>query len=127
MKIGEISNITGVTRDAIRLYEKMGLIKSQKSNQFSNNYREYDERCLERVKAIVNMKDIGIKLKEAKIIFDAMSGGTFDAKFRANFVESKLEEIEEKIENLQKFKTTILDMGKIDCAGENAEIIEKMK
>lgn len=127
MRIGEISKITWVSRDAVRLYENMWLIESSESKSSTNSYREYDERCLERVKAIRSMKDIGVTLKEAKTLFDAMSGGTFDAEFRANFVKNKLKEIDQKIAKLQSFKDTIIDMGKSDCSKEHAQMLEKMK
>lgn len=127
MRIGEIAKITGASRDAIRLYEKMWLIESRESESKTNSYREYDEKCLERVKAIIGMKECGITLKEAKELFDAMSGGDFDYDFRTKFVRKKLSEIDEKIEKLQSFKNTIIEMWKTDCSSQHADMIEKMK
>lgn len=127
MKIGELSQITGASRDAIRLYEKMWLIESRESKSATNSYREYDERCLMRIKAIMHMKECWITLKEGKELFDAMSGGSFDYEFRVKFVRKKLAEIDEKIEKLQSFKNTIIEMGKTDCSADHADMIEKIK
>lgn len=73
------------------------------------------------------MKEIGITLKESKELFDAMSWGNFDYEFRTKFVRRKLSEIDEKIQKLQKFKDTIIEMWNTDCSAEHADMIEKMK
>lgn len=56
------------------------------------------------------MKEVSITLKEAKHLFDAMSGGTFSAEFRKDFVRKKISEIDQKIAKLETFKKTIIDM-----------------
>ena len=49
MKIGEVATKAGVTNRAVRYYEELNLIKS---DRLSNNYREYSEEALDKVKFI---------------------------------------------------------------------------
>ena len=51
MKIGELATKAGVTNRAIRYYEELKLIKS---NRLSNNYREYNKDALDKVRFISN-------------------------------------------------------------------------
>lgn len=44
MQIGQVSTQTGMSRDAIRFYEKSGLIHSKRQN---NGYRYYDHDVID--------------------------------------------------------------------------------
>ena len=44
MQIGEISKLTGFSRDTIRWCEKIGLVKLGKQSRSKNNYRNYDQK-----------------------------------------------------------------------------------
>ncbi|SHN47259.1 MerR family transcriptional regulator [Cryptosporangium aurantiacum] len=57
MKIGELSQATGVSVRALRHYEAEGLIES---GRCSNGYRVFDERAPERVRQIRGLLDNGL-------------------------------------------------------------------
>ena len=65
IKIGELSNITGVSIQAIRFYENEGLISPIEVDRWTN-YRYYDESSIERLSEISYLKDLGFSLKEIK-------------------------------------------------------------
>ena len=67
MLIGEVSEITGLTKKAIRYYEEARLI-SPKINE--NNYRQYNLEDVDRLKEISVLRFNGLSIKEIKNIVD---------------------------------------------------------
>ena len=65
IKIGELSNITGVSIQTIRFYESEGLIAPIEVDRWTN-YRYYDESSVVRLSEISYLKDLGFSLKEIK-------------------------------------------------------------
>lgn len=65
IKIGELSNIVGISIQTIRYYEDEGLISPIEVDRWTN-YRYYDERSIVRLSEISYLKDLGFSLKEIK-------------------------------------------------------------
>ena len=61
MKIGEVALKAGVTNRAIRHYEELNLIKS---NRLSNNYRVYSKEAVDKVKFISRARKLGFSIDE---------------------------------------------------------------
>ncbi|MFJ6651142.1 MerR family transcriptional regulator [Streptomyces sp. NPDC091290] len=57
MRIGELSERTGVARRLLRYYEEQGLIVSERC---ANGYRSYDVRLVDRVLQIRGLLDAGL-------------------------------------------------------------------
>lgn len=66
MKIGEISNRTNISIDAIRYYEKLGLLKA---NRLSNNRKDYTEENIEQLQFIVMLKKLNLSLDDIGVLF----------------------------------------------------------
>ncbi len=107
MKIGTLAKATGVTRDTIRLYERMEIIKNVTRPYEFNNYKEYGEENIEKIKLILMMKKFGMSLKECKFVLDKMETNNFDLDFQKQFVNQKISEIDQKIKELQELKRTL--------------------
>ena len=69
MLIGEIAEFFGVSRKAMRLYEKKGIIKPVKVDA-ANGYRYYSARQVEQLNALLELKALGFSLDEIKTIID---------------------------------------------------------
>lgn len=65
MKIGEFSKVVGLSKDTIRYYEKIGLIKPE----VINSHRNYTEEELDNLDTIVKLKRNGFSLDEIKRMF----------------------------------------------------------
>lgn len=74
-RIGEIAELTGLTRRALRHYDDLGLLVP--SSRGVGDYRLYDERDLIRLLQIQNLKALGLSLTE---IAAALSDPTIDAR-----------------------------------------------
>lgn len=62
MLIRELSKQTGLPAKTIRYYESVGLLPPP--HRSDNNYRQYSEAAVERIRFIVNMRAIGLSLAE---------------------------------------------------------------
>ncbi len=69
MMIGEIADFYGVSRKAMRLYEKKGIIKPVKVDP-SNGYRYYSAEQVQQLNALLELKTLGFSLDEIKTIID---------------------------------------------------------
>jgi len=105
MLIGELAKKTNVSRDTIRFYEKLGLIKANKKGRRANNYREYLESDLHRLQLILLLKDYGFTLSDIKSIMNQMEEDRDEAyKELPVRIEARLAEIESKMKELMGFK-----------------------
>ena len=66
MKIGEFAEMTGMSKDTIRYYEKMDLLHPEKID----NYRQYTKDDIEIIETIVKLKQTGFSLQEIKMLFN---------------------------------------------------------
>lgn len=69
MMIGEIAEFFGISRKAIRLYEKKGIIKPVKVDA-ANEYRYYSAEQVQQLNALLELKALGFSLDEIKMILD---------------------------------------------------------
>lgn len=69
MLIGEIADFYGVSRKAMRLYEKKGIIKPVKVDP-ANGYRYYSAEQVQQLNALLELKSLGFSLDEIKMIID---------------------------------------------------------
>lgn len=109
MLIGEISNKTGLSRDTIRFYEKKGLIKVSRTDSEWNNYKNYDEKNLNRLILIKKAKGFGFTLNEICEILELYEIDSASCSTLLTRVNKKLAEIDEKIRKLEDVKKMITD------------------
>lgn len=105
MKIGELADATGLTRDTIRFYERNGLIQSEAGKQATNTYRNYPEELVFRLQIIQQARDAGVSVSDIKAVFDALDGSCDPADAKG-VVAAKIEELEaskQQIENTIAF------------------------
>lgn len=107
MLIGEIVKRTGVTKETIRHWEDIGLIKGIKSRP--NGYKIYPENLLEDVELIKLAKDLGFTLKEIKGMVMLIQKGQFARTNINEMLSLKIEEIDQKILDLKKLKKRLSD------------------
>lgn len=107
MKIGEIANKAGVSKDTIRLYEKMGLLVDITQPHKKNNYKEYSEKNLHRVEIIKYSQNLGFSLNECKHIVNAVENGELSAEEKHTLITNKLREIDRKMNELKKFRVLL--------------------
>ena len=85
LRIGEIAGFFNVSVKAVRIYEKMGIIKPAKIDG-KTKYRYYTAGQVQQLNAVLDLKEIGFSLAEIKKLLD---GGMTDEKFMEALVHKK--------------------------------------
>ncbi len=74
MRIGELAEKSGLTRDTIRFYERNGLITSSAGASETNNYRDYAEDNLVWLQFLTGARDAGLSVADLRDIVAAQDG-----------------------------------------------------
>ena len=114
MLIGEIAEFFGVSRKAIRLYEKKGIIKPVEVD-VQNGYRYYSVEQVQQLNALLELKALGFSLDEIKTVIDGEATkelllSTLEKKHQAwqeamNAAKNKVECLDNIISNLRSSQT----------------------
>lgn len=97
LRAGELAQLTGVSTDTLRHYERKGLLAAQR---LPNGYRTYAAQAVERVRLIRSALAIGFSLDElARVLRVRDAGGAPCRQVRA-FTADRLAELERLIDEL---------------------------
>lgn len=107
MLIGELVQRSGLTRDAIRFYERKGLIKLDRRQRRDNNYKEYPEHVLVRLILIRTVKDFGFTIKEIKSMFDQWNEN-YRLCGMEDTIDEKVAQIDGHIRRLTKLRQRLV-------------------
>jgi DNA-binding transcriptional MerR regulator len=120
MLIGEISKQTGLSRDTIRFYEKQGLISVPKKQRRPNNYKEYPETVVAKLKLIRSVQEFGFTLKEIDTFFSLWQEEDASCKNLLYTLENKIAAIDEQMAHLNQLKHK-LDASIQKCRNDACE------
>jgi MerR family Zn(II)-responsive transcriptional regulator of zntA len=105
MLIGELSKKTGLSKDTIRFYDKLGLISASDRRAGTRFYKEYSPDTVERLLMIAQGKGLGFTLNEIKQLLDEWNSGAMSKQDQIKIIERKIEEVETKTRQLEAIKT----------------------
>jgi DNA-binding transcriptional MerR regulator len=106
LRIGELAVVSGLTRDALRYYERQGLLP--RSRRTSGGFREYDGAAVDRVRFIKQAQAHGLTLREIRdlVSHQADAGRTRCHQVR-DLLAGKLEQLEARRNELDVFCKTL--------------------
>lgn len=102
LKIGDVSKRSGVGVEALRFYEKSGLL-DQPSRTFSG-YRVYGEEVLERLAFIKRAQALGFSLDEIRRIVDDARKGQSPCDEVREIVHRRMAELDERLRDLHRYR-----------------------
>jgi DNA-binding transcriptional MerR regulator len=107
LKIGEVSKESGIGIEALRFYERSGLLG--KPVRSMSGYRLYDEGVLERLAFIKKAQTLGFSLDEiGRIIKDAQGGASPCIEVR-EIVRRRLAELDEKMREMKRYRKELAE------------------
>lgn len=108
--IKEAEELTGISRQNIRYYEKMGLLNPKRDA--GNGYRKYDEEDIERLKAILLFRKLDMPLEEIRKLLDH----EIDLQQALDTQKAYLQKEQQKLEAALAFCDTIReqDLAELD-------------
>ena len=105
MKIGEVAKAAGIGIDAIRFYERQGLI--EKPVRRPSGYRVYGPDVVLNLRFIKRAKELGFSLKQILELISLETDPQATAGDVQALAEKKLGDIEEKIRALQRMRRAL--------------------
>ena len=114
MLIGELVKKSGLTKDTIRYYEKIGIFNSRVVQRNPmNGYKNYSDEVLEVVKMLEIGKQHGCTLNEIREIVESHQQNELTCFSIAPYIHKKLKEVNQKINDLE-LKKARLEMALIN-------------
>jgi MerR family copper efflux transcriptional regulator len=107
MKIQELGDLMGLTPHTIRFYEKEGLLDSRHIQREKNNYRNYSDEAIERLKLIKKFQGIGCSIAELKTILQDHDTNERTNQEVIEWILQKINEIERKKEEYDHMLVTL--------------------
>ena len=105
LRAGELARQAGVTKDALRFYERQGLLP--RPERLPNNYRVYPPQAVERVLWLRRVLAAGFTVEElSRILAERERGGVPCRKVR-DLGAVRLAEIEERLRDLEAARDSL--------------------
>jgi MerR family mercuric resistance operon transcriptional regulator len=105
--IGKLATSAGVNVETVRYYERTGLIEQPVKP--ANGFRYYDKAILDRILFIKKAQTLGFKLDEIKNLLVLSVGNCAEIQ---SLAETKLEDVQLKISDLQQLESVLADLVK---------------
>jgi DNA-binding transcriptional MerR regulator len=119
MKIGEVSKLSGVGVEALRFYEKSGLL--DRPGRTYSGYRAYGPEVLKRIAFIKQAQVLGFTLDEIRQLIAHKGNGESPCREVRAMVKNRLEELEERIAQMTRYRE---DLSAELAKWEEAEEVE---
>lgn len=127
MRIGKLAENTGMTRDAIRFYERIGLIRPERGPEGHHGYRRYDASAVRRLALIKQAKALGFSLAEIQELLDAWADHSFRPEQKRAILAEKIAVVDQKILELQALPSELkLTLAGIrdDCQSAGTMVVK---
>lgn len=101
MNTNEVCNLINISSKSLRVYEDYGIVIPKREK---NNYRNYSEDDLLKLRTVKLLKELGFSLRDIKVLID--NNNCASTQFvRSLYLQSKA--IERKIYELENIKSTL--------------------
>ncbi|MGV7209832.1 MerR family transcriptional regulator [Oxalobacteraceae bacterium A2-2] len=101
MRIGEIADATGISRDTLRFYEKRGLLRARRGD---NGYRRYPPEAVDWLRYIRLAQTLGFSLKEIEADLPLLAAPAASAPLLRAALERKLADIDQRMAGLAQLR-----------------------
>jgi MerR family mercuric resistance operon transcriptional regulator len=112
--IGEASRQSGVGIEAIRFYEREGIVP--KPERAPNNRRLYSAGDVGRLRLLKKCRDLGFPLADAKTLLNLSENHDVDCQSVKEMAEIHTSNVREKIVELRKLEAALIELT-ANCDG----------
>ena len=106
LKIGEVAKQTGLAVGAIRYYESLGLLTSERGD---NGYRYYSSDTVHQIQFIKKAQAIGFSLEEIGEVLNLHNQGDIPCGLVQSLLQEKIDQLESQIKQMTEFKAELED------------------
>ena len=120
LKIGELSQRTGLSAHTLRYYEKHGLINASTRNEAG--YRFYNDSDVRRVQFVQTARNTGFSLDDiSQLLSIRVDKQSHSCQEVTDITQNKLDQVNEKLSELLSMRETLELLLESCCGGpENA-------
>ena len=101
LKIGELFKQTGIAVGALRYYESLGLLKSERGD---NGYRYYSAQAVHQVQFIKKAQSLGFSLEDIGEVLNVHEQGDVPCELVQSLLQEKIDQLEAQIREMSLFK-----------------------
>jgi DNA-binding transcriptional MerR regulator len=105
LRIGEVAAATGLSVEALRFYERRGLLG--RPARTASGYRAYDASVVERLAFIKRAQAIGFSLDEIAEILEMRGRGEAPCQEVREAARRKLSELDERLRELRRYRNEL--------------------
>ena len=116
--IGTLAAQANTTKDTVRHYDQLGLLKSRKRQAGSRLYTEFHPECVERIELIKSAQAIGFTLIEIRDSLNDYYDGQLDIDLQLMLTQQKLAQVRKQQANINVM---------VELLSERIEVLERMK
>jgi MerR family copper efflux transcriptional regulator len=109
MRIGELSERSGVPSTALRYYEQAGLLPAP--SRTSSGYRVYDADVLPRLKFIRAAQAVGLSLADIREILRIRDSGSPPCRHVVSLLDQRRAEVAARIRELRQLERDLAQLG----------------
>lgn len=106
--IGKLAQMASVGVETVRFYQRKELLREPKKTEA---FRTYNEEDAQRIIFIKRAQDLGFTLSEVKELLELNTRPRNTCSAVKSKTEAKITEIENKINALQKMKTSLVQLS----------------
>lgn len=105
LKIGEVSQLSGVGVEALRFYERSDLLERPARSE--SGYRVYPEDVLDRLAFIKQAQLLGFSLEEIRRVIEDARTGESPCEDVREIVRRRLEELDVRMREMQRHRNDL--------------------
>jgi DNA-binding transcriptional MerR regulator len=102
LKIGEVSLCSGIGIEALRFYERSGLLG--KPARTASGYRVYDRSVIDRLAFIKKAQTLGFSLDEIRRVIEESQAGESPCAEVREIVRRRLNELDERLREMRRYR-----------------------
>ncbi|WP_201584776.1 MerR family transcriptional regulator [Psychrobacter sp. HII-4] len=116
--IGKLAAKANTTKDTVRHYDQLGLLRSRKRQAGSRLYTEFHPECVERIELIKSAQAIGFTLTEIRDSLNDYYDGQLDIDLQLLLTQQKLAQVKKQQANINVM---------VELLTERIEVLEHMR
>ena len=104
MLIAEFCRRADLTRDAVRLYVKLGLFTPNVRHSASNRYQQFNDADLDRAAVIRTAQQLGFTLKQIVTFNREYAAGAMDVGRKLDIMRGQLQAVDVQAERIRAMR-----------------------
>ena len=109
LSVNDVITATGLSRETLRYYEKMGLLDPQR--QAANGYRVYRPDDLERLEFILRTKKAGFTIRKIRELLDLKKSVNATCRLGRDIAREQIRRVDEQIAALKDVRDILADFA----------------